>query len=221
MALELNITSLVTNLTRSARAWRSISTEGASRVSNVGSALVTLLSHRTGLVPKSAPGALGTAVEHATTDLEWLRASVGRLARIEAGAQDALNTLRARPLEQQLTWSLHTHQWVELVDAVADGMRRDLADKRRVLHELERATRGRGVYAERIELYAALWLEQPHLRECVYELPGAVLEAETEAARVSKLHIAMSSPGTRESTPRSRRRDTNLSPAMAMLLGNK
>lgn len=221
MALEVHINSLVNNLTRSARAWRSISTEGGTRVSNVGSALITLLTHRTGLLSPAIPGALATVMEQATADLEWLRSCVGRLGRIEAGAQDALNTLRAKSNHgDKLTWSLRVHHWIDIVYSVAEAMRRDLADKRRVLNELERASRGCGIHADRIELYAALWLEQPHLREYIYELPNAVLEAEMEAQRVSKIHTTVvASPSSSNTTPRAKHHDSNLSPAMAMLLG--
>lgn len=215
MSLELHLPSLITHLSRSSSAWRSVSTDGAQRVSALGSVLVTLQSHRLSLAPTPAPGQLGELVQQGTLDLNWLRSSVARLSRILNGANDYLVQLQSARNRPLLTWSLNADQWITIVGDVVEGMRKDLDDKRQVVTEIENAIQGKGVHVERMEVLAALWLEQPALKESIVQLPQAVLDAETEAQRIARRSRPLQQ-GERE-TPK---KQQSLSPAMALLLGD-
>lgn len=216
--------SIVANISRSARAWTGISSEGGQRVSSLGSSLLTLSAHRTGLLPRPAPGALGALVEQATADLEWMVSSVARLTRIHSGikiALEQLDTLDSNDNDVLLTHSLSVAEWHSMIENVGEVMRSDLDDKRKVLDELQGAATGtRGIHAENIEVLAALWLEAPTMHARIVELPAAVLEAEKETARLSVLlvHEKKDAMKAQPATPSSHKKES-LSPAMAMLLG--
>lgn len=214
MPLDLHLPSLVANLARSSRAWSATSSEGAARVSAVGSALVTLQSQRTGLLPRAARGQLGALLAQADADLRWLQGAVAKLRRIAAGAEDYVAQLRRAVGGPKLTWSLGAERWLAMVADVEGAMRADLADKQQVLAEVERATCGRGLHVERIELLAALWLEQPAILPHVMELPQAVLEAERDAERVANLSVVAEAKEDDDDASRK-----NLTPALSILLG--
>lgn len=220
--MEIHLPTLVGSVTRTARAWRNVSMEGGSRVASVGSGLLTLSAERW-CGKTAAVGALGAVASEVGESLRWLRRSVARLSRMEITASDAVKALRTLAPEEHVTWSLTASVWANLFDAVAQGMQSDLIDKREAVAELECAIRGGGVDGSRIEILAALWLEQPALRELDVEILAAVLEAEAEAQRLAQVQTAFSTPPREvravvEARSRGRQGD-DLSPAMAFLLG--
>ncbi len=217
--MDIHLPSLIGNVTRSARAWRTVSTEGASRCVSVSNVVVTLSEHRLPTAPSPVPSLLGALNDEGTESLEWLRDAVKRLARIAQGVDDALGALAAVETAVPVVWSLTARQWHRLVAVVAGSMRADLRDKRESLMEIEKACRGEGFDRQALELGAAQWLEQPHLRECDVDVLAAALDTEIEAKRVQDL--AGVERKSVEVVAEKATMQKDMSPAMAMLLGKK
>lgn len=215
MDAALHLPGLVSRIERAARAWRTVSTEGAPRCVSLANVVVTMSEHALPTAPAAAPGQLGALNAQGTEALEWLRDAVARLARILRGVDESIDALATVPGDGPLVWRLSAQQWGELATPVAEGMHRDLADKRKVLALLEKAADAAGFDREELELAAATWLEQPRLQEFVAEKLAAALDAETEARRVQDLAGDADEP--MDEAPQTDRED--VSPALAMLLG--
>lgn len=215
---------------RTASAWREVSTTGANQAVRAANGLITLEEHAAyDPSPRPVPGALAVIGDDAAAALSWLQSGTDRLARALRGLEDHSSSLACRGCSTSssvasgpVLATLDPMQWADLYSSGVACFRRDLEDKVKFVDALVSTLFGTtSVNREELETGAEMWLEMPRLHSTSVDLVVAAYDAEIDALETMEASRNASEDAKTLSTPSATTSSGGQSPALRLLLGGE